>query len=265
MFGAILGDIIGSKHEFSGIKTKEFKLLDMDKNFTTDDTYMTLAIAKAILESKKDFELLKKNAVYYMRHIGNKYHAGYGTLFRQWLIEEDPKPYNSFGNGSAMRVSACGMYYDNEKDVISCSDAVTSVTHNHPEGMKAAQVVALAIFYLKKGMSKEELKVKLNCYYPLTKTLDEIRKDYFFTEDAKETVPEAIQAFLEGKDFVDSIRNAISLGGDADTLACITGSLAGVYFGIPKFLYVQLESFIYEEELIKILNDFEKIVPVKMV
>ena len=265
MIGAILGDIIGSPHEFLGVKTKTFKLLDPEDNFITDDTLMTLAIAKAVLEAKKDFKLLSQKAKQYMLEIGNQFPAGYGTKFREWLKSDDPQPYNSYGNGAAMRVSPCGMYYDHEDDVTSCSYAVTSVTHNHPEGLKAAEATALAIFYLKQGMDKKTLKIKMSKYYLLHDTLDEIRSDYQFTEDASETVPQAIQSFLEGKDYIDTIRNAVSLGGDADTLACIAGALAGVYYGIPKKLYMLLDSYVYDDTLLRIINQFEKVVPTKII
>ena len=264
MFGAIIGDIIGSKHEFLGTKTKDFNLLNTEKNFITDDTYMTLAVAKAILESENDFKLLRKKTVYHMQMIGNKFPSAYGKLFRKWLKDKNPKPYGSFGNGAAMRVSPCGMYYTNKDDVIACSIAVTSVTHNHFESLKAAEAVALAVFYLKNGMDKINLTKKMRKYYPLKQTLNEIRKTYIFTEEARNTVPQALQSFLEGKDYIDVVRNAISLGGDADTLACISGALAGVYFGIPLSLFVQLDSYIYEEELLSILQEFEKKIPVKI-
>jgi type I restriction enzyme M protein len=263
MIGAILGDIIGSRHEFIHTKTKDFKLMSVEDNFITDDTYMTIAITKAILQAKDDFDHLSLYAKEAMLHIGNKYPSGYGTMFRRWLKSDDPQPYGSYGNGSAMRVSACGFYYQKEEDVIRCSDEVTKVTHNHPEGMKAARVTALSIFYLRNGMSKYEFKKIMSKEYNLFDNLDKIRQYYTFTEDAKYTMKPAILAFLESTDFIDAIRNAVSVGGDSDTIAAITGSLAQAYYGIPKEVYIQLEPYVYHEELIDIINQFEKKVPTK--
>lgn len=258
MIGAILGDIIGSRFEFEGMKSKHFKLLDMKQNFITDDTYMTLAIAKAIMIAKDDFKRLSEEAVKHMRDIGNRYQAGYGTMFSAWLKSEDPKPYNSFGNGSAMRVSPCGLYYDNEDDVKRCALAVTLVTHNHEEGLKAAEAVALAVFLARNKASKQTIKERMKAYYTFDSSVDDIRTRYIFTENAKQTVPEALTCFFESHSYVDAIRNAVSLGGDADTLACITGSVAGLYYKIPEYIRIQLDMFIYEKELLDILNDFEK-------
>ena len=262
MIGAILGDIIGSRHEFLNTKTKDFKLMTIEDNFITDDTYMTIAIADAILKAKDDLDQLSQYAKTSMLYIGNKYPSGYGTLFRKWLKSEDPQPYGSYGNGSAMRVSACGFYYQNEHDVIKCAEEVTKVTHNHPEGMKAARVTALSIFYLKNGMSKKDLKKIMSKEYNLFDKIENIRNYYKFTEDAKYTMKPALLAFLESTDFIDAIRNAVSLGGDADTIGAITGSLAQAYYGIPKDLYIQAEPYIYHDELIKIVNKFEKVVPI---
>jgi len=254
MIGAILGDIIGSHHEFSHIKTKEFELLNPEKNFITDDTLMTLAVSKAVLEAGTDFELLETLSKRYLLYIGRKYPSGYGTLFNQWLKSKNPEPYNSFGNGAAMRISAVGHAYQMLKEVKEASLRVTKVTHNHEEGIKAAETIAVSIFLLRNGASKYDLRKAIQPYYNLYRNLDEIRPTYHFTEEAKHTVPQAIIAFLESHNFEDAIRNAISLGGDADTLGAITGSLAEAYYGIPKDLLIQVDANLYEEELIEILK-----------
>jgi len=261
MIGAIIGDVIGSRHEFSHIKTKDFELLDLNHNFYTDDTLMTLAIGKAVLEAESDFEMLEIKAKEQMLDIGRRYPSGYGTLFNQWLKSDNPKPYNSFGNGAAMSVSPCGFAYETLEEVKKAAFAVTKVTHNHPEGLKAGEAIAVAIFHLRQGVSKYELRKLMQPYYNLYRNLDEIRPRYHFTEDARYTVPQAILSFLESTDFEDAIRNAVSLGGDADTLAAITGSLAEAYYGIPGQLYKQVEPYIYEDEHLKIIDDFYKKYP----
>lgn len=264
MIGAILGDIIGSFYEFRKMKEKDFELLNPEKNFFTDDTLMTIAISNAVLKAGKDFDQLETLAKESMLYIGRKYPSGYGSMFRDWLKSDDPQPYNSFGNGAAMRVSACGICYDTLDDVKACAHTVTKVTHNHPEGMKAAEATAVAIYLLKNGASKYELRKAIQPYYNLYRNLEEIRPRYYFTEDARYTVPQAIMAFLESTDYEDAIRNAVSLGGDADTLAAITGSLAEAYYGIPMSLYAQVEPYIYEDELIEYIEAFKKLYPVNV-
>lgn len=264
MIGAILGDIIGSHHEFSKIKTKDFKLLSIKKNFITDDTLMTLAIAKAVLEAGTDFELLEVLAKKYLLEIGRKYPSGYGRLFKEWLKSDDPQPYNSFGNGAAMRVSACGIAYNSLEDVKKAAHAVTVVTHNHPEGLKAAEATAVAIYLLRKGASKYDLRKAIQPYYNLYRNLEEIRPYYHFTEDARYTVPQAVLSFLESSDFEDAIRNAVSLGGDADTLAAITGSLAEAYYGIPDDLATQIDPYVYEDDLVEIIDEFKAKYPIRI-
>ncbi|MCD4827467.1 MAG: ADP-ribosylglycohydrolase family protein [Acholeplasmataceae bacterium] len=258
MIGAILGDIIGSRYEFDRIKTKDFTLLTKENNFITDDTIMTIAIGKAILEAKTDFDLLSIKAKESMLKLGNQFPSGYGYMFKDWLKSEDPQPYNSYGNGSAMRVSPCGMAYDNIDDVIKCAHAVTKVTHNHPEGMKAAEATAVATFMAKKKMSKYDIRIAMSKYYNMFTNLDEIRPRYHFTEEAKYTVPQAIICFLESTDFEDAIRNAVSLGGDADTLGAIAGGIAGAYYGVPKDLYIVVDSYVYQDTLVEIMHRFDK-------
>ena len=258
MLGAILGDIIGSRFEFLPIKHQHFMLFH-PRCFPTDDSFMTLAIAEAILTCRENREDLSQRAVQCMQKWGRLYpDGGYGNMFSNWLQEENPQPYHSFGNGAAMRVSPCGFAARSLSEAKALSHAVTCVTHDHPEGLKGAEATACAIFLAKSGKSKEEsLSLIRRDYYPMDFTLDSIRDDYFFNETCQETVPQALQAFLEGESFEDCIRNAVSLGGDSDTLAAITGGVAQAFFGIPDTLRTQGESFL-DEEMKAILRAFEE-------
>ncbi|MDO5401088.1 MAG: ADP-ribosylglycohydrolase family protein [Eubacteriales bacterium] len=241
MYGAILGDIIGSPYEFRHcIKTKNFPLFSERSRFT-DDTVMTIAVASALLKSGKDAELntIRANVREEMQKWGRRYpQAGYGGAFRRWLAEENPQPYNSFGNGSAMRVSAAGWLYDSLERTVEVARATAEVTHNHPEGIKGAEAVAAAIYLARTGKSKEEIKAYIvkTFGYDLSRTCDEIRPTYFPRATCQETVPEAITAFLEGRDFEDVIRTAVSLGGDSDTLTAIAVSIAEAFYGMPEEL-----------------------------
>lgn len=236
MLGAIIGDVVGSVYEWNNIKTKDFELFKPNC-FFTDDTVMTVAVAKALLVTRekaaesKNKASFKKELVKQMQDFSRRYpNRGYGGMFAQWLAAENPKPYNSFGNGSAMRVSPCGYIAVELEEALELAKASAEVTHNHPEGIKGAQAVAAAIF-LALRESKEKIKQYIEeNFYMLDKTIDEIRPDYSFNETCQETVPQAIQAFLESDSFEDAIRNAISLGGDSDTLAAITGSIAWAYY-----------------------------------
>lgn len=246
MIGAIIGDIAGSRFEFNNHKSKDFELFTGDC-FVTDDSIMTLAVAKAIMEAKREgeletaedegsyYSLVSDLTVKYMQEIGRKYpDCGFGRMFYQWVFSNSPQPYNSYGNGAAMRISPVGFAAGSEDEVKKLSQAVTAVTHNHPEGIKGAEAVAMAIFMARKGASKTEIRDKINSsYYTLDFTIDAIRDTYEFNETCQETVPQAIQAFLESASFEDAIRTAISLGGDSDTVAAITGSIAEAYYGVP--------------------------------
>lgn len=230
MLGAIIGDIVGSVYEWNNIKTKEFPLFSHDC-FFTDDTVMTLAMAEGLLNGGTEEAFIRA-----MKKLGRKYpDAGYGNRFGSWLFSDEESPYNSWGNGSAMRVSPVGWMYDTLEAVERYAEISASVTHNHPEGIKGAQATAASIFLARKGKAKQEIKIYVeNTYgYDLSRTLEEIRPVNRFNESCQETVPEAIIAFLESDDFEDAIRNAISLGGDSDTLAAITGSIAEAAYGIP--------------------------------
>ena len=264
MLGAIIGDIVGSRFEWNNNKSKQFDFLTY-KCSVTDDSIMSLAIAKALLESKSDFSDLSENTVKYMQNIGRHYpDCGYGGHFKEWVYSDNPKPYNSYGNGAAMRVSACGYVAKTLEEVKQLSKAVTEVTHNHPEGIKGAESTAVAIFLARSGKNLLEIRdfITKN-YYPLNFTLDEIRDSYEFNESCQETVPQAFEAFFESKNFEDAIRNAISIGGDSDTLAAITGGIAGAYYGIPTEIRKHALTFL-DERLLKILVEFENNYPSKM-
>lgn len=240
MLGAIIGDMVGSIYEWDNIKKKDFPFFSSEC-FPTDDSIMTIAVAKAILDNNGQFEGLKNKTIEWMQKIGRQYpNCGYGGRFRRWMSSRDPKPYLSFGNGSAMRVSACGWAGSSLEEVKQLSYAVTAVTHDHPEGLKGAEATACAIFLARTGHSKDEIRdfIEEN-YYELDVTLDEIRPYYQFDVTCQGTVPYAIQAFLESDSFEDAIRNAISIGGDSDTLAAITGSIAEAFYGIPDDLREQ--------------------------
>ena len=257
MLGAIVGDIVGSVYEWNNIKTKDFPLFS-ERRFFTDDTVMTIAVAEAIMDGGE-----KDNFIDSMKKWGRLYpDSGYGGNFGRWLFSDDREPYNSWGNGSAMRVSPCGWMMDcgfyartgcwpsNGWETVRAS---ADVTHNHPEGIKGAEATAAAIFMCRfyfggwefdygngdcttpeKWKADIKARIESGTGYDLSRTLDEIRPTYKFNESCQETVPEAIIAFLESTDFEDAIRNAISLGGDSDTLAAITGSIAEAAYGIPK-------------------------------
>ena len=241
MFGAILGDIIGSPYEFDrGNKTKNFPLF-CDASQFTDDTVMTIAVAEAFLETDADTsdEEIRKLLIYNMRRWGRKYpFAGYGMRFSIWLAEPRPKPYGSYGNGSAMRVSSAAWLFDDLETVRKMARLSAEVTHNHPEGIKGAEATASAIFLARTGQSKTEIKeyIETEFDYDLSRTCDEIRQTYYHVESCMETVPEAITAFLEGESFEDVIRTAVSLGGDCDTLTAIAGSIAEGFYGISEEL-----------------------------
>lgn len=260
MYGAILGDIIGSPFEFDrGDKTKDFKLFSRRSHFT-DDSVMTLAVCEALLKVGQDATVkeIEDAVISSMQSWGRRYpHAGYGGYFRRWLTACHPEPYNSFGNGSAMRVSAAGWLYDSLEKTRTVAKATANVTHNHPEGIKGAEATASAIFMARNGSSKEEIKkyIENEFHYDLNRTLDEIRPSYHMDETCQKTVPEAIIAFLEATDFEDAIRNAVSLGGDTDTLGAITGSIAEAYYRIPEWLMTECRKRINRDMRV-VLDDF---------
>ncbi len=241
MYGAILGDIIGSPYEFDrGDKTKEFPLFSKRSKFT-DDTVMTVAVAEAFLDAQQnaDIKWIRNRLISSMQKYGKLFpYAGYGGMFRHWLRDKDPQPYGSFGNGSAMRVSSVAWLYNELETVRSMAHLSAEVSHNHPEGIKGAEATASVIYLARTGSSKAEIKayVEENFGYDLSRTCDEIRPQYHHIETCQETVPEAITAFLEGKSFEDVIRTAVSLGGACDTLTCIAGGMAEGFYGVPEEL-----------------------------
>lgn len=272
MIGAICGDIVGSRFEFCNNRSKDFEFF-AEKCFITDDSIMTLSIAKAIMETWKRmsnpnendeeyYQTVSQKAVHFMRKYGLKYPAaGYGMRFNTWLHMSKPVPYNSFGNGAAMRISAVGFVAKSIEEAIMLSRKVTEVTHNHPEGIKGAEATAVAIFLAKNGSNIKEIKNHIDKnYYKMNFKLDNIRETYKFNETCQETVPQAITAFLESISFEDAIRNAISIGGDSDTLASITGGIAEAYYGIPNEIKKQALIFL-DERLLKILIEFENKYP----
>ena len=280
MLGAIVGDIVGSVYEWDNIKTKDFPLFREDC-FFTDDTVMTCAVAEAIMNGGQ-----KDDFIDAMKKYGRMYpDAGYGARFNQWLMTDNREPYNSFGNGSAMRVSPCAWVMDATTDELPSNgkrlaQLSAEVTHNHPEGVKGAMATSDAIFMCRyyfggyygdyqqpindnptvcKRLIKEHIEQEYG--YNLSQTLDEIRPTYRFNETCQNTVPQAIIAFLESTDFEDAIRNAISLGGDSDTLAAITGSIAEAAYGIPDWIKKKAYTYL-DEPLKEVLSRWEEYISV---
>lgn len=251
--GAIIGDIVGSVYEFNNIKTKDFELFGPRCTFT-DDSIMTIATMKALLDGGEP-----ENFIFNYQLLGNKYPSSYGTGFGQWLRSDDPKPYNSWGNGSAMRVSPVAWFYDDLEAVERAAEVSASVTHNNPEGVKGAQTTAAAIFMARTGKSKRDIKsyIEHKYDYLLDFSLNDIRASYKFDESCQGTVPPAIVAFLESTDFEDAIRNAISLGGDSDTLAAITGSIAESFYGVPDNISNKAINY-FSNNLAGIVNQFDE-------
>lgn len=254
IIGAIAGDIIGSTREFNQIKTKDFNLFEKQSRFT-DDTIMTLAIADWLINDK----ISKRVLVERLQYWGRKYpNGGYGGMFNEWLRQESPQAYGSWANGSAMRVSPCAWVGDTLEEVQNLAYKSAVVTHNHPEGIKGALATADAIYLARIGAKKQEIKdhVEVRYDYDLSRKLDEIRPHYSFDVSCAGSVPESIICFLEAKDFEDTIRNAVSLGGDADTQAAIAGGIASAYWDVPNSIaYKTIHRLDYE--LLKVFIEFE--------
>jgi ADP-ribosylglycohydrolase len=228
VLGAIAGDIIGSVHEFAATKTKDFPLFGPESRFT-DDTVLTVAMAEWILTGADLVDLLHDYTASFPGR-------GYGLMYGRWASNRWRKPYHSFGNGSAMRVSPIGFAFETLEEVLQWAERSAAVTHNHPEGIRGAQATAAAVFWARQLRDKEEIRRRLaeRFGYDLGFTLDAIRPTYRFNETCQDTVPQALVAFLESSGYEDAIRSAVSLGGDADTLACITGGMAEAYYGVPE-------------------------------
>ncbi|VWL85273.1 ADP-ribosylglycohydrolase family protein [Oceanivirga miroungae] len=257
MVGAVIGDIVGSRFEFKNNKSKEF-LLFTEQNKFTDDSLLTIAIANAFNISKTDFSDLEKNTINSIQTLARKYNnLGYGFSFYNWVFSSDPKPYNSFANGGSMRVSSVAYAAKNLEEVKKLTKIVTEITHNHIEAIKGATCVAEVIYLARTGKKIKEIKeyVEKN-YYELNFTLDEIRPTYLFDLSTKNTVPVALEAFFESNSFEDAIRNAISVGGDSDTIAAITGSISEAYYKVPEDIREKALSYL-PKELLDILVEFE--------
>lgn len=258
MLGAVIGDIVGSRFEDHRATDKNFDLFTPEDRIT-DDTVMTIAVAKALMDCDHDFSDLSGKAVHWMRDLGRQYpDCGYGEAFREWLFSDDPKPYNSFGNGAAMRVSPCGIAAESLEEAKVFAHDVTVITHNHPDGLKGAEVTAVAVYLARSGMSREELRDYITQnYYKLDFTLDEIMDSYEFTPSCKDSVPQALEAFFEAQSFEEALRNAVLLGGDSDTIAAITSSVAKQYFSVPDSITRKALTYV-PEELQEMAEEFEE-------
>ncbi len=260
MFGAIFGDMVGAPYEFNNIHTEDFPLISRKTEFT-DDTVMTVAVADALMETLGGTDTeIRKALVRKMKRYGHAFpDAGYGGMFRKWLFTAMDTPYNSFGNGSAMRVSAAGWMYDTLAETEHAAMLSAAVTHDHPEGIKGAQAVAAAMFLARTGSTKEEImKYVTDTYgYDLEETVDSIRTWYYFNETCQKTVPQALRVFYESNDYEQTIRKAVSIGGDSDTLACIAGGIAEAFWGMPEDLKQKCRERL-DGRLLKVADDFEK-------
>ncbi len=259
MIGAIIGDIVGSRFEFNNRLSKDFTFLTPECEFT-DDTVMTCAVAQALMDSSEDFSDLSEKAVAAMQRIGRKFpNCGYGVRFIHWMFTRDPQPYNSCGNGSAMRVSPVGFAARDVEEAKKLSAAVTRVSHDHPEGMKGAEATAVAIVMARQGRSREEIREAMGSYYDLSVSVDACRDNWqgHGKEICQVSVPQALACFFEGESYEDVIRNCISIGGDSDTIAAIAGGIAEAYFGIPEEIEARLDEYL-PPVLAEICADFSR-------
>ena len=260
MFGAIIGDVVGSVYEWDNIKTKDFKLFN-EKNFFTDDTVMTIAVAKSLIDCNGNYDNLSEVTINNMVKFGREnINCGFGGSFIKWIISDNHEPYNSYGNGSAMRVSPCGMIANSIGQAIDLAHKVTCISHNHPEGIKGAEAVSVAIYLAKIGKSKLEIqKYITDNYYRINFTLDEIRDNYKFDVTCQGSVPQAFEAFFESKSFEDTIKNAISIGGDSDTIAAIAGSIAGMYYDDYELITEETKKYL-PNYFIEIIDEFNNLI-----
>ena len=252
MIGAIAGDIIGSSYEHWPIKSTDFPLFDSSSRFT-DDTVLTIAVAKAIMEEGNYLEAIIR--------LGRKYaDAGYGGAFRKWLASDSHEAYGSWGNGSAMRVSPVGFAFNTVDEVLREARRTAEISHNHPEGIRGAQAVALAVYLARTTGSRDVIREEISGRfgYDLNRSVEEIRPGYHFEVSCRRSVPEAIIAFLDSENFEEAIRNAVSLGGDADTQACIAGGIAQACYGqIPHHIADRIPEFL-TDELLEITEEFTR-------
>lgn len=261
MYGAIFGDIIGSRFEFDAKGwSKEFELFTR-KNSWTDDSVMTIAVAEALMNAGKEASVdsIKTECIKSMKKWGQKYpYAGYGARFISWVLTDDPKPYGSLGNGSAMRVSAAGWLYDSLERTREVARATAEVTHNHPEGIKGAECTAAVMFLARTGVSKEEIKeyVIKEFGYDLSKSVDEIRPFHKHDETCMDALPKALVSFFEGTNYEDVVRNAVSLGGDTDTIAAIAGAMGEAMYGMPIIIYGEGKNYL-EKDMLEVTNRFD--------
>ena len=257
MIGAIIGDVVGSRFEFHNRLSKDFTFLTPRCRFT-DDTVMTCAVAQALMDSREDFSDLSEKTVEAMQRIGRLYpNCGYGGRFIRWMFTDDPQPYNSCGNGSAMRISPVGFAARDAEEAKWLSAAVTRVSHNHPEGMKGAEATAVAIVMARQGKSKDEMRAAMEAYYDLGTTVAEYRERWqgHGKELCQVSLPQALVCFFEGDSYEDVIRNCISIGGDSDTIAAIAGGIAEACYGVPEEFIDQARKYL-DEDLLRIVDDF---------
>lgn len=259
MLGAILGDIVGSRFEFNNHLSKDFEFIARDCSFT-DDTVMTCAVAQALMDSKEGFSDLEEKSVAAMQRIGRQFpHCGYGARFIHWMFSDNPQPYSSYGNGSAMRVSPVGFAAKSVEEAKKLSAAVTCVSHNHSEGLKGAEATAVAIVMARQGKTKDEIRAAMEKYYDLSMTVEEYRTTWkgHGREICQIAVPQAIVCFLEGEDYEDVIRNCISIGGDSDTIAAIAGGIAEAFYGVPVE-YAEKAKAMLDPRLLIVYNNFQQ-------
>ena len=262
MYGAILGDIIGSRFEFDrGGKTKDFELFTF-QNKWTDDTVMTIAVGEALMKAGENASAaeIEHACIHSMQKWGRRYpFAGYGGMFIQWLNEKDPKPYGSYGNGSAMRVSAAGWLYDSLDRTRESARATAAVSHNHAEGIKGAECTAAVIYLARTGLSKQQIEeyVKREFEYDVSLTLEEMRQRHCHVETCQDSLPKALRSFYDGISFEDTVRNAVSLGGDADTIGAIAGAMAEAYFDISEELKTECRKRI-RKDMQEVLEHFDQ-------
>ena len=233
ILGAIIGDYVGSRFELVNYKGTDFDFYHKDCKFT-DDTIMTVAICKAIMDCNRDWTELGNYTIEEMQYFGRKYpRAGYGKAFKEWINSKNPRPYNSYGNGAAMRISPVAYVSSSIQEVKTLSHIITATTHNHEESFKGAEAIAVATFMGNHKFTKEQIKTEMSKYYSLDFNIDDIRDSYKFNNTCEGSVPQAIKCFLESENFGEAIRLAVSIGGDSDTIAAMTGSIAGAFYNVP--------------------------------